>query len=92
MLTSLLEQFSGSVRFHGMTRYANLSGDSPIGTFKAGDDFIDVRFDGWIYRYDYSRPGLVHVERMKQLAASGEGLATYISTQVRDRYASKRRA
>lgn len=75
-----------------MTRYASLSGDSPIGNFNAGDDFIEVRFDDWVYRYDYSRPGLMHVERMKKLAAAGEGLATYISTQVRDRYASKTRA
>jgi hypothetical protein len=75
-----------------MTRYANLSGDSPIATFTAGDDFIDVRFDGWVYRYDTTRPGIAHVERMKRLAAAGQGLATYISTHVKDHYAAKRPA
>ncbi len=75
-----------------MTRYGNLSGDSPIASFTAGDDFIDVRFDRWVYRYDTTRPGIAHLERMKRLAARGQGLATYISTHVKARYAAKRPA
>jgi hypothetical protein len=75
-----------------MTRYANLNGDSPISRFEIGPDHIDVQFGAWIYRYTAANPGRAHVERMKALATSGRGLATYISTHVKNRYALKKPA
>jgi hypothetical protein len=73
-----------------MTRYANLNGASPISRFEIGTDFIDVQFGDWVYRYNDAYPGHAHVERMKALAENGRGLATYISTRVKNRYALKR--
>ncbi len=73
-----------------MQRYRNLSGESGVVAYEAGDDFIRVRFAGGdIYRYDQTRPGARHVAQMKRLAQSGRGLSTYISQQVRAAYASK---
>jgi hypothetical protein len=73
-----------------MTRYANLNGDSPISRYEVGPDFIDVHFGDWVYRYNDANPGHAHVEHMKALAAAGHGLATYISTRVKNRYALKK--
>nr|WP_202800677.1 hypothetical protein [Hydrocarboniphaga effusa] len=73
-----------------MERYRNLSGESGVVAYEAGVDFIRVRFAGGdIYRYDRTRPGARHVERMKRLAQSGRGLSTYISQHVHMAYASK---
>ncbi|MBY0509083.1 MAG: hypothetical protein K2P94_02920 [Rhodospirillaceae bacterium] len=52
-----------------MTRYAN----------GGGEDFIDVRFDGWVCRYGTTRPGIAQAARLKRLAAAGQGLAISIS-------------
>jgi hypothetical protein len=63
-----------------MQRYGNASGNSGVLAFDAGSDFILVQFRGGdIYRYSESLVGREHVERMKELAASGKGLSTYIS-------------
>jgi len=70
-----------------MERYLNLSGDSGVGGYKIGVDYILVQFHtGMFYRYSYARAGRHHVERMKILAAAGRGLSTYISRHVYDRY------
>lgn len=65
-----------------MQRYANLGGDSSVESFEIGPDFILVKFVGrsTIYRYSYSRPGMVYVDRMKSLATTGRGLGSYIQT------------
>jgi hypothetical protein len=44
---------------------------------------------GGTYQYDYASTGQFHVERMKVLAASGEGLATFISKFVKANYARR---
>lgn len=76
-----------------MQRYRNHSGTSGISAFEIGEDFIDVKFvDGDIYRYSWRRPGARDVQHMKELALRGEGLATFISRHIRNRYESKRPA
>ena len=61
-----------------MQRYANLSGNSGVVAYELGRDFLRVRFtNGATYRYG-PRAGH-HVEAMKRLAVSGQGLAGYIS-------------
>ena len=75
-----------------MTPYQNLSGDSPVVSYKATESTIHVVFSGGTYRnylYDSSRPGSAIVQRMKELAAAGQGLATYIAGTVKDNYARK---
>jgi hypothetical protein len=71
-------------------RYANLNGDSGVAYYATGPDFIAVQFlDSTTYIYDYDRPGREHVDRMKELAAEGRGLGTYISQHVHKEFASK---
>lgn len=72
-----------------MTRYG--SAKSGIVAYELRDDAILVKFrSGEVYVYDVERPGPAHVAEMKRLAVAGEGLATYISRNVRDAYARKR--
>ena len=71
-------------------RYRNLSGDSGVSCYATGPDFIAVQFqDSTVYIYNYDRPGGVHVDRMKALAADGRGLGSYISRYVRKSFAWK---
>ena len=71
-----------------MQTYGNLGGNSGVERYEIGADFIRVGFrSGGIYRYDNESTGAEHVERMKVLAAAGQGLGTYISQHVRDAYA-----
>jgi hypothetical protein len=71
-------------------RYRNIQGDSGIAAYQTGPDCIRVKFKhGGTYEYDYASTGEFHVERMKVLAASGEGLATFISKFVKANYARR---
>jgi len=71
-----------------MQRYRNLGGDSGVESFGIDPDAIRVRFreNERIYRYSHASAGHRHVEEMKRLALAGQGLASYISRHVRDRY------
>lgn len=52
------------------------------------NDAITVEFtNGAKYLYDYASTGRDHVENMKVLAAAGQGLSSYISKFVKQRYA-----
>ena len=69
----------------GLRRYANRQGSSGVVAYESGPDFIRVAFvDGGVYRYTWARPGARKVERMKQLAEQGRGLASFINRSVRD--------
>lgn len=72
-----------------MENYKN-SDNSGVKAFEIGHDFIYVVFGkGEVYKYSYKRPGPGQVEKMKRLARKGEGLATYISRQIRSNFESK---
>ena len=73
-----------------MQRYRNAQGDSGVATYEMGPDYIRVKFrHGGTYEYDYATTGQLHVEQMKVLAASGQGLATFISKFVKATYARR---
>ena len=76
-------------RIFYVERYRNRHGESPIRGYEVAGRHIDVQFADGIYRYSYIRTGREHVERMKELARRGEGLATYISQHVHDAYEAK---
>lgn len=58
--------------------------------YQIGSESIIVKFvDGWLYSYTYESAGTDHVEHMKQLAARGQGLSGFISSNVRNGYAKK---
>jgi hypothetical protein len=70
-----------------MQPYPNLSNGSGVSAYEIGADYIIVQFHrGRPYRYSYASAGEHHVERMKELAASGRGLSTYISQHVHNQY------
>ncbi len=71
-----------------MHHYRNVQGDSGVAAYETGPDYIRVKFKhGGTYEYDYATTGPFHVERMKALAASGHGLASFISKFVKANYA-----
>ena len=52
---------------------------SGVTSYKAGKDFIEVQFDGWLYTYTYASAGKKAIEEMKKHAVANEGLSTFIS-------------
>jgi hypothetical protein len=73
-----------------MTTYRNLEGNSGILAYEIGSDYIDVQFKGGkVYRYTDASAGSNNIETMKGLAQAGHGLNTFISKNVKERYASK---
>lgn len=73
-----------------MRRYRNLSGDSGVAAFEIGDRSITVEFRGGDrYLYTAASAGAANIAVMQRLACAGEGLCTFISTVIRDRYAQK---
>ena len=69
--------------------YKNEKGNSGVTAFQVGREYITVVFDDTVYTYNYAETGIKHVEKMKMLAKAGEGLSTYISQNVKDKYATK---
>lgn len=71
-----------------MERYRNSGGDSGVSTYEIGTDFIIVKFSGTVgtYKYSYQKSGQSHVENLKQLAISGNGLNSYINNYVKNLY------
>lgn len=73
-----------------MQQYRNISGDSGVLAYEPGKDYIKIKFlGGEVYLYTNAATGASHIAQMKQLAAKGKGLSTYISQHVKDRYAKK---
>ena len=70
-----------------MQRYANYGGHSSIAGYEIEPTRIRVMFsDGTVYSYSYASAGINNVERMKQLAMSGQGLNSFIMRNVRNSY------
>lgn len=73
-----------------METYRDLNNDSGISAYEISSDSITVRFKtGAVYLYNYSSTGATHVEEMKRLAESGDGLNSYISRNIGKNYAKK---
>lgn len=75
-----------------MERYKNLGGNSGVSAYKIGAKSITVQFStGAVYLYTYRSAGSTNIEKMKLLAAAGEGLNSYIKRYVNEGYESKLR-
>jgi hypothetical protein len=73
-----------------MKAYKKQGGSSGVIAYAIGDDHIKIRFvDGSIYLYDFKSTGKRNVEKMKQLAEAGKGLATFINKYVRKKFAAQ---
>ena len=70
-----------------MPAYNSISGGSNILGYDVGDTAIQVWFkNGSSYTYTYESAGMENVEEMKRLAASGEGLNSFILQNVKFDY------
>lgn len=75
-----------------MTPYRNLSGESNMVSYEITEDSIHVVFKSGAHRnylYNSIRPGQAVVDQMKELAAQGRGLNSYISRVVKSSFARK---
>ncbi|MCL2311779.1 MAG: hypothetical protein FWC41_04725 [Firmicutes bacterium] len=71
-----------------MEKYSNIGRDSGVSAYEIGTDYIKVKFSGTgrTYTYSYRKAGDHHVENMKKLAQSGNGLNSYINRNVKHLY------
>ncbi|AZU48627.1 hypothetical protein C3B79_2871 [Aeromonas hydrophila] len=71
-----------------MQAYKDINNDSGVIGFDISDDRITVWFNGapQPYTYSYASAGQAHVENMKKLAISGDGLNAYINRHVKFKY------
>lgn len=73
-----------------MHRYRNTSGESGVVAYDIGQDSITVQFTGGErYLYTERSAGAENIARMRELAEDGQGLSTFISQHIRQRYARK---
>jgi hypothetical protein len=73
-----------------MEHYKNLGGNSGVIAYEISADSIKVQFNtGSIYLYTYQSARKNNIEYMKQLAANGIGLNSFISRVAKKLYASK---
>lgn len=73
-----------------MKKYKNLGGNSSVAAYEIAEDSIMVQFnDGGLYMYNYFKPGMAYVNRMKQLALKGLGLNSLISREIKKNYYQK---
>ncbi len=69
-----------------MEIYKDIDNDSNVTHYEIGENYIRVKFNGTakIYTYSYfGKAGRLHVDRMKILAKSGDGLNSYIMRNVK---------
>lgn len=72
-----------------MQKYADINNDSGVDSFEIKDTSITVWFTKGAhkpYTYSYNLAGQNHVDRMKQLALTGDGLNAYINHNVKFKY------
>lgn len=75
-----------------MKAYRNIDGDSGVTGYEDGAGFIRVQFkDGAIYLYTDASAGAHNISRMKDLAANGNGLNSFINRNVKKLYAKRER-
>lgn len=75
-----------------MERYMNLGGDSGVAAYEIGNDSIAVQFsDGAVYLYTSQSAGARNLAEMQRLAATGQGLNSFIRKVVRKGYAQRLR-
>jgi len=65
--------------------YRNQGGNSQILSYETGNEFLKVEFaeTGAVFKFSYRTAGKRHVDEMKRLAQSGEGLDKYICENMR---------
>lgn len=71
----------------GMKRYRDRNGDSGIARYEYGPDWIRLEFKtGSAYEYTRESAGAEHIEAMKRLADSGDGLNAYLNRHAHESF------
>lgn len=66
-----------------MKPYTDINRDSGIAAYEYSETSIRIQFKtGKIYEYPASKIGTAHLNTMKRLADSGDGLNAYINTHA----------
>ena len=62
-----------------------------VKAYEIGDDYITISFHqgSYDYKFTYESAGKGVVEVMKLMAKEGKGLGAFLSTQVKEKYASR---
>ena len=73
------------------TPYKNRNPKAGVSSYEIIDDAIILEFADATFRYVYNatKPGAEHIDAMKRLALSGNGLTTYVNQHVRENYAAR---
>jgi hypothetical protein len=75
-----------------MKRYLNLDGNSGVVAYECRADSISVEFtNGTVYLYTHASAGSEKIDAMKQLAAAGRGLSSFIARHAHDAWESRLR-
>jgi len=71
-----------------MEKYSDIDNDSGVHGYEINETSITVYFksSNKPYTYSYTRAGQHHIETMKMLARSGDGLNEYINDHVKKAY------
>jgi hypothetical protein len=73
-----------------MRRYKNLGGESGVVAYDIDAGQIIVQFkNGDRYLYTEDSAGAANIAQMQALAQAGQGLSSFISQHVHDRYERK---
>jgi hypothetical protein len=73
-----------------MKRYKNLSGESGVVAYEIDVGSITIKFSGGErYLYTDVSAGVANLAEMQRLARAGQGLCSFISRVIRNRYARK---
>lgn len=75
-----------------MIPYKNLGGDSNVEAYEIGENSVSIKFRGGKcqhYLYTYESCGENEVEKMKELAAAGQGLGAMLATKPYHKEAKK---
>ncbi len=64
-----------------MQKYQNVGTKSSVEEFEIGKDYVLIKYykTPKLYKYSYASAGKEKVEKMKELALSGQGLNGYIN-------------
>jgi hypothetical protein len=72
-----------------MQRYKNLSGELCVVAYEISDTSITIKFRGGeSYLYTQESAGRAELAEMQRRARAGQGLSTFISQVIRNRYAA----
>ena len=71
-----------------MQKYRDTDRASGVDSYEISEVAIKIKFKNnhIVYVYTYTKPGQLHVEKMKKLASVGDGLNAYINTKVKSNF------